>query len=136
MRHRYGRLAARVRAAEALLESSARTLEEVGLIPSGAEAAARGSLAVAAAKAFGSEVALEAGSELFTGAAWVVAIPTEGPVALSGELRIAPEPPDLLGATTVALEMLAVLARSPEFAGVLREDEASSSSEEDSDGRT
>jgi SfnB family sulfur acquisition oxidoreductase len=66
VRHRYGRLAARVRAAEALLESSARTLEEVGLIPADAEAAARGSLAVAAAKAFGSEVALEAGSELFT----------------------------------------------------------------------
>ncbi|MEU4622630.1 acyl-CoA dehydrogenase family protein [Actinoplanes sp. NPDC023801] len=66
VRHRYGRLATRVRAAEALLESAARTLEEVGLIPADAEAAARGSLAVAAAKAFGSEVALEAGSELFT----------------------------------------------------------------------
>jgi SfnB family sulfur acquisition oxidoreductase len=66
VRHRYGRLAARVRAAEALLESSARTLEEVGLIPVDAGSAARGSLAVAAAKAFGSEVALEAGSELFT----------------------------------------------------------------------
>ncbi|GAA0457495.1 SfnB family sulfur acquisition oxidoreductase [Actinoplanes capillaceus] len=66
VRHRYGRLATRVRAAEALLDSAARTLEEVGLIPADAEAAARGSLAVAAAKAFGSEVALEAGSELFT----------------------------------------------------------------------
>ncbi|WP_430781994.1 acyl-CoA dehydrogenase family protein [Actinoplanes sp. G11-F43] len=66
VRHRYGRLATRVRAAEALLESAAGTLAEVGLIPSGAEAAARGSLAVAAAKAFGTEVALEASSELFT----------------------------------------------------------------------
>ncbi|MFC7529640.1 acyl-CoA dehydrogenase family protein [Actinoplanes sp. GCM10030250] len=64
--HRYGRLVSRVRAAEALLESSARTLEEVGLVPADADAAARGSLAVAAAKAFGSEIALEAGSELFT----------------------------------------------------------------------
>ncbi|WP_045741785.1 acyl-CoA dehydrogenase family protein [Actinoplanes rectilineatus] len=65
VKHRYGRLASRVRAAEALLESAARTLEEVGLVPADAEAAARGSLAVAAAKAFGSEVAVEAGSELF-----------------------------------------------------------------------
>jgi SfnB family sulfur acquisition oxidoreductase len=63
--YRYGRLAARVRAAEALLESAARTLDEVGLVPADAAAAARGSLAVAAAKAFGSEVAVEAGSELF-----------------------------------------------------------------------
>ncbi|MEV6305536.1 acyl-CoA dehydrogenase family protein [Actinoplanes sp. NPDC051861] len=66
VRHRYGRLASRVRAAEALLESAARTLEEVGLVPADADAAARGSLAVAAAKAFGSEIAVEAGSELFT----------------------------------------------------------------------
>jgi alkylation response protein AidB-like acyl-CoA dehydrogenase len=66
VRHRYGRLATRVLAAEALLESAGRTLGEVGLIPADAQAAARGSLAVAAAKAFGSEVALEAGSELFT----------------------------------------------------------------------
>ncbi|SDS31392.1 acyl-CoA dehydrogenase family protein [Actinoplanes derwentensis] len=66
VRHRYGRLATKVRAAEALLDSAARTLAEVGLIPAGPDAAARGSLAVAAAKAFGTEVALEAGSELFT----------------------------------------------------------------------
>ncbi|GIF16071.1 acyl-CoA dehydrogenase family protein [Actinoplanes teichomyceticus] len=65
VRHRYGRLATRVRAAEALLDSAARTLEEVTLTPADAGAAARGSLAVAAAKAFGSEVAVEAGSELF-----------------------------------------------------------------------
>ncbi|WIM99249.1 acyl-CoA dehydrogenase family protein [Actinoplanes oblitus] len=65
VRHRYGRLASRVRAAEALLDAAARTLEDVTLTPADADAAARGSLAVAAAKAFGSEVAVEAGSELF-----------------------------------------------------------------------
>ncbi|GIF22357.1 SfnB family sulfur acquisition oxidoreductase [Paractinoplanes tereljensis] len=64
--HRYGRLASRVRAAEALLAEAARTLDETGLVPADPDAAARGSLAVAAAKAFGSEVAVEAGSELFT----------------------------------------------------------------------
>jgi SfnB family sulfur acquisition oxidoreductase len=63
--HRYGRLATRVRAAEALLATTARTLDEIGLVPASADAAARGSLAVAAVKAFGSEVAVEAGSELF-----------------------------------------------------------------------
>lgn len=66
VRHRYGRLAARVRAAEALLESAAHTLESIGLVPSSADEATRGSLTVAAAKAFASEVAVEAGSELFT----------------------------------------------------------------------
>jgi alkylation response protein AidB-like acyl-CoA dehydrogenase len=66
VRHRYGRVASQVRAAEALLESAGRVLEGIGLVPSDAEAAARGSLAVAAAKAFGSEVALAAGAELFT----------------------------------------------------------------------
>ncbi|WP_229070389.1 acyl-CoA dehydrogenase family protein [Actinoplanes sp. DH11] len=65
VRHRYGRLASRVRAAEALLESAARTLEEIGLVPTSADSAARGSLTVAAAKAFASEVAVDAGSELF-----------------------------------------------------------------------
>jgi alkylation response protein AidB-like acyl-CoA dehydrogenase len=65
VQYRYGRLATRVRAAEALLASAAATVEEIGLVPSSADAAARGSLAVAAAKAFGSEVAVEAGSELF-----------------------------------------------------------------------
>jgi SfnB family sulfur acquisition oxidoreductase len=63
--YRYGRLASRVRAAEALLDSAARTLTGIGLVPVDAAAAARGSLAVAAAKAFASEVAVEAGSELF-----------------------------------------------------------------------
>jgi alkylation response protein AidB-like acyl-CoA dehydrogenase len=63
--YRYGRLVTRVRAAEALLRDAASTLDTIGLVPAGAEEAARGSLAVAAAKAFGSEVALEAASELF-----------------------------------------------------------------------
>jgi alkylation response protein AidB-like acyl-CoA dehydrogenase len=54
-----------VRAAQALLDDAAATLETVGIVPADAGAAARGSLAVAAAKAFGSEVAVEAGSELF-----------------------------------------------------------------------
>jgi SfnB family sulfur acquisition oxidoreductase len=62
---RYGRLATRVRAAEALLASAAATLDEVGLVPASQGAATKGSLAVAAAKAFGSEVAVEAASELF-----------------------------------------------------------------------
>jgi SfnB family sulfur acquisition oxidoreductase len=63
--HRYGRAATRVRAAEALLADAAATLEEIGLIPDDAQAAARGSLAVAGAKAFASEVAVEVASELF-----------------------------------------------------------------------
>jgi SfnB family sulfur acquisition oxidoreductase len=62
---RYGRLATRVRAAEALLRDAASTVDEIGLVPADAHAAARGSLAVAAAKAFGSEVAVEAATELF-----------------------------------------------------------------------
>jgi alkylation response protein AidB-like acyl-CoA dehydrogenase len=66
VRHRYGRLSSRVQAAEALLASAATVLDEIGLIPASAEEAARGSLTVAAAKAFASEVAVEAGSELFT----------------------------------------------------------------------
>ena len=63
--YRYGRLATRVRAAEALLRDAAASLDALGLVPADAGAAARGSLAVAAAKAFGSEVAVEAASELF-----------------------------------------------------------------------
>jgi SfnB family sulfur acquisition oxidoreductase len=62
---RYGRLATQVRAAEALLESAGRELDAIGLNPSTPEAAARGSLAVAQAKAFGSEVAVTVSSELF-----------------------------------------------------------------------
>jgi SfnB family sulfur acquisition oxidoreductase len=63
--HRYGRAATRVRAAETLLADAAAVLEEVGLVPAGAETAARGSLAVAGAKAFASEVAVDVSSELF-----------------------------------------------------------------------
>ncbi|GIE48601.1 SfnB family sulfur acquisition oxidoreductase [Amorphoplanes nipponensis] len=63
--HRYGRTATRVRAAAALLREAAAELEEIGLVPADAAAAARGSLAVAAAKAFASEVAVETASELF-----------------------------------------------------------------------
>ncbi len=62
---RYGRLATQVRAAEALLQSAARELDTIGLNPCTPEAAARGSLAVAQAKAFGSEVAVTVSSELF-----------------------------------------------------------------------
>ncbi len=62
---RYGRLATHVRAAEATLQWAARELDAIGLHPCDAEAAARGSLAVAQAKAFGSEVAVTVASELF-----------------------------------------------------------------------
>jgi SfnB family sulfur acquisition oxidoreductase len=62
---RYGRLATEVRAAEAMLAWAARELTEIGLIPQDAEAAARGSLAVGQAKAFGSETAVDVASELF-----------------------------------------------------------------------
>ena len=64
--YRYGRLATRVRAAEALLSAAAATLDEVTLHPRDADAAARGSIAVAQAKAFGSEVAVEVASDLFS----------------------------------------------------------------------
>jgi SfnB family sulfur acquisition oxidoreductase len=62
---RFGKLATRVRAAEALLRSAAETLDEVTLRPRDAQAAARGSVAVAEAKAFASEVAAEVASDLF-----------------------------------------------------------------------
>jgi len=63
---RYGHLATRVRAAEALLASAAATLDEVTRFPVDAGEAARGSVAIAAAKAFGSEVAVEVASDLFS----------------------------------------------------------------------
>jgi SfnB family sulfur acquisition oxidoreductase len=63
--HRFGRLATRVRAAEALLASAAATLEEVTRVPRDATAAARGSIAVAEAKAFASDVAVEVAGDLF-----------------------------------------------------------------------
>ncbi len=62
---RYGRLATRVHAAEALLRSAADTLDEITRHPQDAQAAARGSLAVAQAKAFAGEVAVEVASDLF-----------------------------------------------------------------------
>jgi SfnB family sulfur acquisition oxidoreductase len=63
--HRFGRLATQVAAAEALLAAAAATLAEVTRFPSGAEAAARGSIAVAEAKAFASDTAVEVASDLF-----------------------------------------------------------------------
>ena len=63
--HRFGRLATQVRAAESLLASAAATLEEVGRVPRDAGEAARGSIAVAEAKAFASDVAVEVASDLF-----------------------------------------------------------------------
>ena len=62
---RYGRLSTEVRAAEELLRWAARELADVGIAPADGEAAARGSLAVAQAKAFGSETAVHVSSELF-----------------------------------------------------------------------
>ncbi len=62
---RFGRLATRVRAAEELLRSAALTLDQVTLRPADAGQAARGSVAVAQAKAFASEVAIEVASDLF-----------------------------------------------------------------------
>jgi SfnB family sulfur acquisition oxidoreductase len=63
---RYGELATKVRAAEVLLAAAAATLDEVGRIPRDAAAAARGSIAVAQAKAFGSDIAVEVASDLFS----------------------------------------------------------------------
>ena len=63
--HRFGRLATQVAAAEALLASAAATLAEVTRFPRNAEEAARGSIAVAEAKAFASDTAVEVASELF-----------------------------------------------------------------------
>jgi SfnB family sulfur acquisition oxidoreductase len=62
---RYGELATKVAAAEALLAAAGATLDEVTLHPLDADAAARGSVAVAQAKAFGSAVAVEVASDLF-----------------------------------------------------------------------
>jgi SfnB family sulfur acquisition oxidoreductase len=63
--HRFGELATRLRAAETLLASAAATLDEVGRQPGDPAAAARGSVAVAQAKAFGSETAVAVASDLF-----------------------------------------------------------------------
>ncbi len=62
---RAGRLAGRVRAAEELLRWAAGVLDDIGPWPADADEAAQGSVAVAQAKAFGSEVAVEVAGELF-----------------------------------------------------------------------
>jgi alkylation response protein AidB-like acyl-CoA dehydrogenase len=64
--HRFGVLSTRVEAAHALLERAAAVVDEIGLIPASAEESARGSIAVAQAKAFAGEVAVEVASELFS----------------------------------------------------------------------
>jgi len=51
--------------AQALLRDAAATLDDVTRRPKDAQAAARGSIAVAQAKAFASEVAVEVASDLF-----------------------------------------------------------------------
>jgi len=63
--HRFGRLATQVRAAETMLAAAAATLAEVTRFPRDAGEAARGSIAVAQAKAFASDVAVEVASDLF-----------------------------------------------------------------------
>jgi len=64
--YQYGQLATKVAAAEALLASAAATLDEIGRVPADAAAAARGSLVVAQAKAFASDVAAEVTTDLFS----------------------------------------------------------------------
>jgi len=62
---RFGRLATRVRAAELLLADAAAVQQTIGRVPADEHAAARGSIAVAQAKAFACETAVEVGTELF-----------------------------------------------------------------------
>jgi len=63
---RFGRLATRVRAAEALLADAAAIQQEIGRRPADELAAARGSIAIAQAKTFASEAAVEVASDLFS----------------------------------------------------------------------
>ncbi|MGO9898325.1 MAG: SfnB family sulfur acquisition oxidoreductase [Solirubrobacteraceae bacterium] len=63
--HRFGRLATQLTAAEQVLVWAAETLTDIGPRPRDADEAARGSIAVAQAKAFGSETAVSIASELF-----------------------------------------------------------------------
>jgi SfnB family sulfur acquisition oxidoreductase len=63
--YRFGQLATQVAAADALLASAAATQDEVGRVPADEAAAARGSIAIAQAKAFASGVATEVASGLF-----------------------------------------------------------------------
>jgi SfnB family sulfur acquisition oxidoreductase len=62
---RFGQLRTRVTAATQLMRWAATTLEEIGLCPPDAAGAAAGSLAVAQAKAFASDVAVDVASQLF-----------------------------------------------------------------------
>lgn len=64
--HRTGELSARLHAAEGLLERAGRVLDGLPHVPATREQAAEGSLAVAEAKAFGSEAAVAISSELFS----------------------------------------------------------------------
>jgi SfnB family sulfur acquisition oxidoreductase len=63
--YQFGGLATKVAAAEALLRSAAQVQEAVGRVPASAADAARASIAIAQAKAFGSEVAAEVTTEMF-----------------------------------------------------------------------
>ncbi|MEH3053123.1 MAG: SfnB family sulfur acquisition oxidoreductase [Patulibacter minatonensis] len=63
--HRFGELDVRVHAAEALLARAAQHLDEVPVRPDDPEHAAEASIAVARAKAYGSEVAVLVASDLF-----------------------------------------------------------------------
>jgi SfnB family sulfur acquisition oxidoreductase len=63
-----GRLATRVDAAEALLLRAARTLDDTRSAPLTRDSTARASLAVAQAKAFGAEAALDVSTQIFEGA--------------------------------------------------------------------
>lgn len=63
--HRFGELEVRVRAAEALLREAADVVDGTPLRPDDPELAAEASIAVARAKAFGSEVAVQVASDLF-----------------------------------------------------------------------
>jgi SfnB family sulfur acquisition oxidoreductase len=62
---RFGRLATQVRTAELMLADASAIQAEVGLRPADATAAARGSIAVAQAKALASEVAVAVSGDLF-----------------------------------------------------------------------
>ena len=63
--YRFGQIMTKVSAARALLIQAAATLDEIGRVPATAADAARGSVAVAQAKAFATEAAAEAASGLF-----------------------------------------------------------------------
>jgi SfnB family sulfur acquisition oxidoreductase len=64
--YRFGSLATQVRAAHTLLADAASVLDSIGRVPDDAAAAARGSIAVAQAKAFASDVAIAVASDLFS----------------------------------------------------------------------